>query len=156
MKTYIAALILAAGSSAPLAVGCGGSSTSGTTTTLPPGYYVVIAGMAFSPLNLDVPPGATVTVVNRDAMGHSVTSEAAPGAYVAGEVAGVAFDTGIFTGTHTFAIPATAPEGTIVPYFCRSHMATMATPNGTITIRAGAAPGPGPILGGGGGGGTGY
>jgi plastocyanin len=155
MKTPIAVRILAAGSSALLAASCGGTSTSGTTT-LPPGYYVTISGMSFSPLNLDVPPGATVTVVNRDPMGHSVTSEATPGAFVAGGVAGVTFDTGIFTGTRTFALPAAAPEGTVVPYFCQSHMGTMVTPNGTLTIHAGAMPGPGPVLGGGGGGGYGY
>jgi plastocyanin len=155
MKTSIAARILTAGTIAFLAAGCGGSSSAGTTVTLPPGYYVTITGMAFSPLDLAVPPGATVTVVNRDAMGHSVTSEAAPGAYTPGEVAGVVFDTGIFLGTKSFTIPASAPEGTVVPYFCQSHLATMVTPNASITVRASATPGPGPVVGGGGGG-TGY
>jgi len=125
---------------AALAVGCGGSSTPGTT--LPPGYYITISGMAFRPLNLDVPPGATVTVLNRDtSMLHSVTSQAAAGAYVPGGVGGVSFDTGaIPAGQATFTVPAAAAEGTVVPYYCSTHGSMMVTPNGTITVRAAAQP----------------
>jgi plastocyanin len=125
---------------AALAIGCGGSSTPGAT--LPPGYYITISGMAFRPLNLDVPPGATVTVLNRDtSMLHSVTSQAAAGAYVPGGVGGVSFDTGaIPAGQATFTVPAAAAEGTVVPYYCSTHGSMMVTPNGTITVRAAAQP----------------
>jgi len=131
---------------------CGGSSTTGTT--LPPGYYITITGMAFAPLNLAAPSGATVTVVNRDAMTHSVTSQAAAGSFTPGTSAGTPFDTGLFTGTKTFTLPAGLADGTVLHYYCTSHGSLMLTPNGTITIQAAAQPGPYP--GGGGGGVGGY
>jgi len=130
---------------------CGGSSTTGTT--LPPGYYITITGMAYAPLNLVAPSGATVSVVNRDAMTHSVTSQAAPGSFTPGASAGTPFDTGLFTGTKTFTVPAGLADGTVLHYYCTSHGSLMLTPNGTITIRAAAQPDPYP---GGGGAGGGY
>jgi plastocyanin len=134
---------------AALATACGGTSSSTTSSS---GFTITISNLAFSPLDLAVPPGATVTVVNRDSMAHTVTSESAPNAFVPGAVAGVSFDTGAFTGTKTFTIPTSAPDGTVVPYFCSIHRSTMATPNGQITVRVGAQP---PASGGGGGGGGG-
>jgi plastocyanin len=150
---------------------CGSSSNSSMPAPAAPpaspaspttGFFITISGMAFSPLDLHVPPGGTVTVVNQDGIPHSVTSEASPNAFVAGSVAGVSFDTGLFTGTKTFTIPSTAAAGTAVPYFCMNHRNTMATPNGTITIDPSAAATSGPSSGGGtggggmGGGGSGY
>jgi plastocyanin len=150
---------------AGLAAGCGGSSGGSTPTptptpttpTTPTGFFITISGLRFSPLNLDVPPGATVTVVNQDgATQHSVTSEERAGAFTPGAVGGVAFDTNIFTGQQSFTIPMNAAEGTVVPYYCRNHMSTMVTPTGTVTIRAAAQPGPAPSgTSGGTGGGTG-
>lgn len=142
MKRLMIAIAAAA-----MAAGCGGGSSS---SGLPPGYYITISGMAFSPLNLAVPPGATVTVVNRDAEDHTVTSEATAGAFTPGAVAGVSFDTGSFVGTRSFVIPSTAPEGTVIPYYCKNHLASMVTPNGSLTIQAGAPKGPPPGGGGGG------
>lgn len=132
---------------------CGSSSSS--NKNLPPGFYITIASLRFSPLNLDVPPGATVTVLNDDSMDHDVTSEATSGAFTPGAVAGVSFETGPFTGQRSFTIPSTAPEGTVIPYFCKIHTSTMATPNATITVHTAATPTM-PAGGGGGGGGTGY
>jgi plastocyanin len=136
-----------------------GSSSDTAGSGLPPGYYVTISNMTFSPQNLEVPPGATVTVVNGDsAMPHSVTSSASAGVFTPGAVAGVSFDTGLFSGQRTIAIPATAAEGTVIPYYCTSHsgLGLMRNPGGmaTITIRAAATVSPGPY--GVGGGGTGY
>jgi plastocyanin len=124
-------------------------------TSLPPGYYISISNRAFSPANLAAPPGATVTVINNDAMLHSVTSETTSGAFTHGAVAGVSFDTGAFMGpgVRSFVIPSTAPGGTAVPYYCSVHTSTMATPNATLTVTVGAPPMPPP---GGGGGGGGY
>lgn len=153
MKLRTPARAWIAGAAVALAAGCGGSSS--TSTNLPPGYYITISGLAFSPLDLSVPPGATVTVINRDGMDHSVTSEAAPSAFTPGAVAGVSFDTGLFLGQKSFTIPSSAAEGTVIHYFCRSHLGAMATPNGTVTIHASAPPSP-PPGGGGGGGGGGY
>ncbi len=137
---------------------CGSSSSSSAAP--PPqasGFVITISGMAFSPVDLRVPPGATVTVVNRDGMTHSVTSEAHSNDFTPGSVSGIAFDTGAFTGTRTFTVPGGAAANTVVPYYCTVHRGTMATPNATITIDPSAAgttaPGGGGGTGGGGGGG---
>lgn len=120
---------------------CGGSSSSSSSRPTTPGFYIVISGMAFSPLNLHVPPGGTVTVLNDDSTSHSVTSESAPNAFTPGSVAGISFDTGPFTGNRSFTLPAGVANGTAIPYFCTVHRNTMATPNGTITIDSTATPG---------------
>jgi len=132
LSTTLATALLAA---------CGGYSAPANAGA--PGFSITIAGSAFSPLELAVPPGATVTVVNRDGMAHSVTSEAIAGDFKPGTVAGVAFDTKPFTGTATFTVPASAPDGTIIPYYCSTHLGAMATPTGTIRIAAEAQPAPG-------------
>jgi plastocyanin len=143
------------------AAGCGGGSSygGGTVTstgngtpaggTTAAGFVITIAGLRFSPVNLAVPPGTTVTVINDDSMLHSVTSEATAGSFTKGSVAGVSFDTGEFTGQRTFTIPATATAGTVIPYYCVVHTSTMATPNGTITIdpNAGSSSVPAPATG---------
>ena len=134
---------------ASVAVGCGGSNSSGSSA---PGFFITISNLSFSPLDLRAPPGATVTVINKDSMAHSVTSEASPGSFTAGAVAGVQFDTGIFTGQRSFTLPSSAANGTVIPYFCMNHRNTMATPTGTITIDSTAVPSSPP----GGGGGGGY
>jgi hypothetical protein len=67
---------------------------------------------------------------------HSVTSEAAPGEFVPGSVGGVAFDTGAFTGDGAFTIPANAPPGTVIPYYCTVHKGAMTTPDGELRIVA--------------------
>ncbi|WP_242333535.1 MULTISPECIES: plastocyanin/azurin family copper-binding protein [unclassified Anaeromyxobacter] len=130
--------------------GCGGSSSSSTPST--PGFYITISNMTFSPASLSVPPGGTVTVLNKDAVPHSVTSEATANAFTPGAVAGVSFDTGTFDGQKTFTIPASAPNGTRIPFYCTVHAATMKPPNGTITVDAAAQPAAPP----GGSGGGGY
>lgn len=121
--------------------GDGGTSTDGTPDGTPaanPGgsSVITIQGNAFSPLRLEVTPGATVTVRNLDDMVHSVTSESAPGTFRPGAASGVSFDTGLFTGVRTFTIPANAPVGASVPYYCSSHQQTMVTPTGEIAIVA--------------------
>jgi len=128
---------VAAALAALAAAGCG-SGSSGN----PSGFYVSISGMSFSPLNLDAPPGATVTIINNDSMAHSVTSEAIPDSFTHGGA--IPFDTGAFTGQASFTLPTTAPAGTVLNYFCAVHKGTMATRNGTITVRPDAAPSPPP------------
>ncbi|WP_242342234.1 cupredoxin domain-containing protein [Anaeromyxobacter terrae] len=134
---------------AVVACGGGGSSSdsgSGTTPAMTPGTTptvnptaqneITIQGMAFSPLKLEVAPGATVTVRNLDGIPHSVTSESTAGAFRPGAASGVSFDTGQFTGQRTFTIPANAPLGATIPYYCSVHLGTMATPNGEIVVTA--------------------
>lgn len=132
--------------------GGGGGSDSGVapqptptpspTTPATSGPTITIQGMRFSPTTLQVAPGAVVTVRNLDGMAHSVTSQATPGAFVAGGVAGIAFDTGAFVGTASFTIPATAAVGTVIPFFCSTHSGLMVTPNGEIRVASNPAPAP--------------
>jgi plastocyanin len=137
------------------------TATGGTTA-----FLISIQGYAFSPVNLAVPPGATVTVQNLDGgsgLAHSVTSETTLDAFTPGGVNGVQFDTGLFTtGTPTFTIPSTAPSGTVVYYYCRNHRSMMHSSGGfgvnasqaSITVQPGAAPNGSPGGGATGGGGT--
>jgi plastocyanin len=129
--TSVAILSLAACSS--------GGATSGTTTGGPSGPTITMDGMSFSPSNLDVAAGATITVVNNDTLSaHTVTSEAVAAAYVKAQVdGGFTFDTGaLMSGaTATISVPAGLASGLVMPYFCEIHMATMNPPNPTITIK---------------------
>jgi len=123
-----------------LGAACGGSSSS-SSGSLGPGYYISISNLTYSPLNLEAPPGATVTVLNFDSpMAHSVTSEAVPATYEH-NTTGISFDTGAISGTSgSFALPMTAPAGTVLNFYCTQHLATMLTPNGTITVNPNAQP----------------
>ena len=115
---------------------CGGGTPT-TLTAETSGQVISIQGLDFTPLNVTVAPGGTVTVRNVDGIPHSLTSEAAMGNFSPGAVNGVSFDTGLFsTGDRTITIPANAAPGTVVPYFCRFHLAMM--PQGTITVQSGA------------------
>ncbi len=143
----LAALSIVVAAGAATVWGCGGGSSN--DSKLPAGYYITISNMTFSPANLVVPPGATVNVLA--SVDHSVTSETAPGDFTPGAVGVVSFDTGIFVGQRSFVIPSTAPDGTVIPYYCRNHLGSMTPQNGTITVRVGAAPNPPPGDGKGGG-----
>lgn len=101
---------------------CGGSTNSGGGGAP---LQITISNYTYSPAALGVPQGATVTVVNNDAVQHSVTSEATQGSYMPGGVAGVSFDTGLFTGTKTFSVSSSAPVGTKVWFYCSNHKAMM-------------------------------
>ena len=95
-------------------VACGGEGARPPDSP----YVITVQANAFAPARLEVPPGAVVLVLNRDPWLHSVTSEAAPGALAFGTVAGVGFDTGPFAEQQAFTVPAGAPPGTVVPWFC--------------------------------------
>lgn len=147
----LAAAAACGGSSYGGSSGTGGTAPDAGGTVTPTGnvtdggsgssYVLRIQNMAYSPENLTVPPGATIEVENDDNVPHSVTSESAPGTYTPGAVSGVSFDTGIFTGKASFSIPANAPDGTVVPYYCRVHTSTMVDPTKVqITVSAAAAP----------------
>jgi plastocyanin len=144
---------------AALSAACGGSSDGGMTSTTAPAsdggvtssgtdggtasaLALHLQGFAFSPETMTVPAGATVEVFNDDgSTPHSVTSEATAGSYTPGAVGGVSFDTGIFTGTKSFTIPASAPQGTVVPFYCRVHGPMMVDATKVeITIGAASAP----------------
>lgn len=119
---------LAALAVATLICNCGSSMAPTAPNT------IAISNYQYSPANLLVKPGTTVTVSNQDPMQHSLTSQNVMNAFRVGAVDGVQFDTGPFSGNATFTIPATATVGTVIPYFCTVHLATMG--QGQITIVA--------------------
>lgn len=116
---------LAAFSGVLLATSCGGGGGSTTQKGGVSGFTITIRGMTFSPAELDVPAGATISVVSVNETYHTVTSEAKEGDFLEGGVAGVHFDTGDFDTVATITIPADAPNGTVIPYFCKDHHAMM-------------------------------
>jgi plastocyanin len=122
----------AGGSTSATTGGQPGASTGGSPATAP---TITIQNFAFSPNAITVAPGDTVTVMNMDTAPHSVTSESAVNGLVLGAVNGVQFDTGILNAgaSGTFTIPASAPAGTVVPYFCKVHLGAM--PQGTVTVQ---------------------
>jgi plastocyanin len=98
-------------------------TATATGTNAPPvaGTQIVISGFLYNPVNLMVKPGATVTVVNQDAVAHTVTASPTGG--------GIPFDTGTINGgaTGTFTAPTT--PGTY-PYICTFH----AKMHGVLTV----------------------
>ena len=118
--------VLAALAVVGLACHCGSSAPAPNT--------IIISNYQYSPANLSVKPGTTITVSNQDSMTHSLTSENVMNAFASGAVDGVQFDTGAFLGNTTFTIPTTATAGTVIPYFCTVHLTTMG--QGEITILA--------------------
>lgn len=116
-------LLLAAGCSSNSNSGSSGTTTT-TTTAAATGSAaaadtIVIQNFAFSPATLTVAPGATVTVVNKDAVTHTLSSTAATRAFDTGDVASGA--------STTFHAPAKA--GTY-SYICLIHTYM----HGTLTV----------------------
>lgn len=159
MRSTVSKFLVAASSLLlALAWGCNsgsdGSPVGDSGTPGPTGPMIVIQGYAFSPAELTVDAGTTIAIVNRDSMAHTVTSETQDNDFVAGAVNGVSFDTGPVQPTSdpggggggygylrgatagvSITIPASAPSGTVIPFFCSTHTSSMATPNGHITVR---------------------
>lgn len=120
-----------------------GSTDSGGTADTGPaedtaasGLVVTIKAFAYDPDNLTVPAGSTVAVKNLDTAAHTVTSEAKVGDFTPGGQAGVTFDTGSIAAgaAGSFTIPASAPSGTVIPYYCTIHKAGMKN-TGLITVK---------------------
>jgi len=79
--------------------GCSKKNDSNPVSTTPSSNEIIIQGMAFSPAEMSVAVGTTVTWTNKDAVAHTVTS-GAPGA-VSGQ-----FDSGNISpnGNFTFSV----------------------------------------------------
>jgi plastocyanin len=98
-------------------VGCSNDGSTGPTTSAsssatsesPGGARIVIENFTFSPANLQVHPGAKVTVVNRDSAAHTVTATDGKG-----------FDTGNITGDATVTFTAPSSPGSYA-YHCTIH-----------------------------------
>ncbi|MEH0424382.1 cupredoxin domain-containing protein [Streptomyces sp. B21-083] len=101
-------------STAPATTSASSAATSSGSGTA----HIVIENFAFSPANLEVRPGAKVTVENRDSATHTVTA-----------TGGKAFDTGNIKGgaTVTFTAPSTSGS---YSYICTIHP----TMKGTLTV----------------------
>jgi plastocyanin len=97
--------------------GKGGSGYGSTNNTPASGNSVSMVNTSFSPANLTVTAGTTVTWTNNDAMTHTVTSD------------GGIFDSGNIGSGKTYS-RAFATVGTF-PYHCTIH----AGMTGTITVK---------------------
>lgn len=115
-----AMLLLAAGcSSNSNSTGSSGTTTTAAATSSAAADTIVIQNFAFSPTTLTVAPGATVTVVNKDAVTHTVSSTAATRAFDTGDVAAGA--------STTFHAPTQAGS---YSYICLIHTYM----HGTLTV----------------------
>jgi|SRR5580698_4827594 plastocyanin len=121
-----AGVLLLAGALLLSACGGGGGgkpSTSGTTgansgTSGTSGTHVTIQNFMFSPMDLSVAPGATVSVTNKDSATHTLTAT------------GGQFNTGNITQNQTKTFTAPTKPGKY-NYICNIHQYMM----GTITVR---------------------
>jgi plastocyanin len=113
---------------ATLVVSCGGSSSTGnsnTTPTIPSTpstpvatTSVALQNSAFSPANIQVASGATVTFTNNDAISHNVTFNN-----------GTVGTTGDFSsGSKTLTMPAAVGD---YPFRCTIHGGM----SGTVTVK---------------------
>lgn len=99
--------------------GCGSSSGSKTTAKAPAAANtIIVKNFAFTPKNLTVKPGATVTVKNQDSVTHTVTA------------AGKAFDSGDVTSSKTMTFTAPGQPGTY-SFICSIHPYM----KGTLTVK---------------------
>jgi len=104
--------------SAPVGTSSSPTPTSATGTSPSPGAAaatITIEGFKYS--DVTVPPGAQVTVINKDSAKHTVTSDASGGFDV--DVAG--------NGQATFTAPSTPGS---YPYHCTYHPSM----HGTLTV----------------------
>lgn len=103
---------------------CGSSPPASRSSRAPGshagGAVVTIKDFAFSPATLDVAPGASVTVVNRDGVTHTLTSLSG------------AFDTGDLASGQTAHFTAPAKAGSY-RYRCNIHQFM----TGTLVVTSG-------------------
>jgi len=92
---------------------------SGMPASSVAGSQIVISNFAYSPMNLTVSPGQTVTVVNHDSTAHTLTAGA-----------GNAFNTGTIGPGESGTFTAPTKPGSY-PYICSIHQFM----HGTVTVR---------------------
>ncbi|MCW2512207.1 MAG: plastocyanin [Mycobacterium sp.] len=105
------------GTQAPTATQASSGSAAAMTAENPTGPTITISGMAFGE-PLVVTPGATITIVNKDAVEHSVTSKPDAG-----------FSTDVDGGEQKTFIAPTQPGD--YPFICKYH----SNMKGTLTVR---------------------
>lgn len=123
------AFALAGCSSSSAPSSSGAPTTAAPTATATPsstpsggavGDTITIHNFAFSPAALDVKPGTTITVVNKDSVTHTLTSTATPAAFNTGDINAGA--------TMTFKAPTKAGS---YSYICTIHTFM----HGTLTVQ---------------------
>ncbi len=117
----IGAIGAAAVTAGLLLVACGGGTPSGSDHAAAPATatdIVTISNFMFSPMTASVAPGATVTVVNNDAVTHTLTAT------------GGQFDTGDIAAGHRKTFTAPDKPGSY-HYICNIHQYMV----GTIDVR---------------------
>jgi plastocyanin len=115
---YVVASVLMISAMVLASCGKGGNGYGTNTNPIPAsGNTVSIVNMSFSPANLNVSAGTTVTWTNNDAMTHTVTSDG--GLFDSGNVGAGKTYSRIFSSTGTF------------PYHCTIHPGML----GTITVK---------------------
>lgn len=103
--------------------GCGGKTTTPTTSDTAPAMTAAVdmKSLAFSPKEVTIAKGGTVTWTNKEALGHDVTAD--DGSFSSGASGAIAKD-GTFA--HTFANAGT------FTYKCKAHGAGM---SGTVIVK---------------------
>ena len=109
------ALLIGAYISAPTPKGPAAGQSTGSSAT---GTHITISNFMYSPMELTVSPGATVTVTNTDQVTHTLTAT------------GGQFNTGDISPRETKTIKAPMLAGTY-HYICNIHQYMM----GSITVK---------------------
>ena len=104
-----------------------GNNTGSTGGTVPGANEVWIQNMAFNPSTISVSAGTTITFTNKDAIGHTVTSDS--GLFDSGTVA--------TNGTYQYTF---STAGTYA-YHCKIHPSMTASVTVTAATGTGAGPG---------------
>ncbi len=113
---------------AALVAGCyGASGGADATGGIAASGDVVAQGFAFRPATISVPVGGSLTFVNRDPVGHTIT-EGANGR----PADGARFDEALGTASDAQVV-LTFDEAGVVPVTCRIH------PSMTLTVSVGGA-----------------
>ncbi len=108
-------LLLGAYISAPASRGGAAGSSSGSSAT---GTHITISNFMYSPMQLTVSAGSTISVTNKDQVTHTLTAT------------GGQFDTGDISPHETKTIRAPMHAGTY-HYICDIHQYMM----GSITVK---------------------
>jgi plastocyanin len=108
-------LLLGAYISAPASKGVSANQSSDSSAT---GTHITISNFMYSPMELTVSPGATISVTNKDSSTHTLTAT------------GSQFNTGDVTQNQTKSFKAPTHAGTY-HYICNIHQYMM----GSITVK---------------------
>src|SRR5450759_2578598 len=104
-----------------------GSNTGSKGSSVPGANEVWIQNMTFDPSSITVTAGTTVTWTNKDAIGHTVTSDS--GFFDSGNIG--------TNGTYSYMF---ATEGTF-NYHCKVHPAMIASVTVTVPVMPVTSPG---------------